>query len=122
MAEHTPGPWCVEAIDSEHLHDICLAYTVPNAGNPVLVATVFGDDDDDPVNNRQAEANARLIAAAPDLLAALLPMLRGVEQWERGSRLSVYVAPGHLRCSLELELGELRAAAAAIAKATGRGA
>lgn len=79
MIEHTKGPWTVEAVNSERLHDICLDYPVPAGGNPILVATVFGDDDLPPIDNREASANARLIAAAPDLLAvckALLDPLR----------------------------------------------
>jgi hypothetical protein len=55
MSEHTPGPWIVDydgnicAGPDKHL----LAYVVP-----------------DPTWGIDAEANARLIAAAPDLLAA----------------------------------------------------
>ena len=51
MSAHTPGPW-----------------DVPNKSVKIrgcnFLATVHWDDD-------EAEANARLIAAAPDLLAAL---------------------------------------------------
>jgi len=51
---HTPGPWRVNA------HDIC-------AGSDA-VAGVYGTTGYAP---EEAQANARLIAAAPDLLAAL---------------------------------------------------
>ncbi len=73
MASFTPGPWVAEAVNSEHLHDICLGYQIPKAGSPILIATVYGDHEDDgyPVSDHQAEANARLIAAAPELLTAL---------------------------------------------------
>ena len=71
MAEHSPGPWSVEDVTSGYDHDICLAYPVVGAGHPVLVATTFFDHDrDGPITARQADANARLIAAAPSLLAA----------------------------------------------------
>lgn len=54
--QHTPGPW---QADSD-------AYVV-NEYNQVI-ADVFINDDD---NWRERAANARLIAAAPELLAAL---------------------------------------------------
>lgn len=53
MSAHTPGPWeCIE-------HKPYRSYTVQNTGRQ-RVATV-----------EHAEADARLIAASPDLLAAL---------------------------------------------------
>lgn len=71
MASHTPGPWAVEDVNSEHMHDIILDYQVPNAGFPNLVASVYFDEDNDgPISMHEASANARLIAASPDLLAA----------------------------------------------------
>lgn len=54
---HTPGPWEADRVAvwaRERRHLIC------------FVETFRGDED-----NAEAEANARLIAAAPDLLAAL---------------------------------------------------
>lgn len=79
--KHTPGPFCVEAVTSEHLHDICLDYPVEGAGNSVLIASVYDDKDDRPgrISPREAAANARLFAAAPDLLAVLA---RVVAAWE----------------------------------------
>lgn len=53
MSAHTPGPWVAD-------HD---NVRTPDDGG--MVAKVAGDTDS------QAYANARLIAAAPDLLAAL---------------------------------------------------
>lgn len=62
--KHTPGPWhvtgnyviCADSIKlgKPYRHD-------------VPVASMF----DDPLTRQQMDANARLIAAAPDLLAAL---------------------------------------------------
>lgn len=52
---HTPGPWTVRTID-----DLCIS--VISDGNKVVPALCYG-------LNR--EANARLIAAAPDLLRLL---------------------------------------------------
>ena len=65
---HTPGPWSVETKGSRHFIDgadkLTVAY-VDRAG----------------VRERQTyEANAQLIAAAPDLLAALVEMLEASER------------------------------------------
>jgi hypothetical protein len=77
MSRHTPGPYTIEDVNSDHLHDICLAYDVPKAGHPVLVATVFYDEDGaGPITLAQATANARLFAAAPDLLLACETVLK----------------------------------------------
>ncbi len=57
MQAHTPGPWVVERADD--------AYCIANVGN--LVIMPCGGK----VKHDNAEANARLIAAAPELLAAL---------------------------------------------------
>lgn len=69
MAKHTPGPWIVFQDCSEH----------PGIEAPECRQTVvlFGGEDDDETAGIQGEtmeeahANARLIAAAPDLLEAL---------------------------------------------------
>jgi hypothetical protein len=53
---HTPGPW-----ECEHMHtSIC-------AGNQILARVYYGDGR----TYAESEANAKLMAAAPDLLAAL---------------------------------------------------
>lgn len=67
---HTPGPWSVEdPIDS----DLCIV----EANKPVhewkFIATIYlrqGNDPDE-FSHAVSEANARLIAAAPELLEAL---------------------------------------------------
>lgn len=71
-ATHTPGPWTIHAwgdADFEVLAagDACIC-NVPDAGDP--------DDDE---RHDVIEANARLIAASPEMLKALqfiLPTLR----------------------------------------------
>jgi hypothetical protein len=74
-AAHTPGPWVTENINDEACVDVVLGYKVPEQGNPVLLGSFFHDEDDamPPVfiTRKQATANARLAAAAPELLAAL---------------------------------------------------
>jgi len=64
MNKHTPGPWTVIAVDG-----ICEEggdeFNVENSDGET-VATISGSESEE-----QAEATARLIAAAPELLAAL---------------------------------------------------
>jgi hypothetical protein len=63
MSKHTPGPWHVDAGDYKyHIY-----YSREQSDH--YFVEVDGDDDD------EAKANARLIAAAPDLLAALKALL-----------------------------------------------
>ena len=62
MSKHTPGPWVVRRAEgSETLDQICT-----DESEPWIIADVSGPERALPV-----EANARLIAAAPDLLEAL---------------------------------------------------
>ena len=57
MTKHMPGPWVIGKQD----HDVIMIDTA----NGTAICDVYVDSDDRP-------ANARLIAAAPDLLEALL--------------------------------------------------
>lgn len=59
MAQHTPGPWYRSTSGRYIRYDM-----PPMTGANVCDLDVFGGPPD------EAEANARLIAAAPDLLAA----------------------------------------------------
>lgn len=71
MTEHTPGPWACDAVMSEAMHDIILDYEIPGAGRPIVIASVYVDEQGgEHPTIKQANANARLIAAAPELLAA----------------------------------------------------
>lgn len=65
--KHTPGPWTTDKAD----HDAPYQDIKIKAGKHHTVCTVWIDDA--PVHdfNSLQEANARLIAAAPDLLEAL---------------------------------------------------
>jgi hypothetical protein len=67
MAEHTPGPWVID-------HTLC-GEKVPirarwNGGQITVAYAGNGYRMLLPKRKREVEANARLIAAAPDLLAA----------------------------------------------------
>ena len=64
MSSHTPGPWhCGTSLNCPG------QFFIGQPGHCVTLAHVHNFPDD------QREANARLIAAAPDLLAALKLML-----------------------------------------------
>lgn len=75
-AQHTPGPWEAR---NDHPTSACLHVTDSRGGD---VATVFFAPEEDPDSRYLPvrAANARLIAAAPDLLAAC----RAVESAQRG--------------------------------------
>ena len=68
MTKHTPGPWNIE--------DDYPAQSYGFSDQDILIQINGGDGliawvDGTPVDNPEVGANARLIAAAPDLLAAL---------------------------------------------------
>lgn len=66
-AKHTPGPWVAHPIE---LMTAGLPYT-PVAANTLIAkvySTAYGD-------HEQSQANARLMAAAPELLQALRDLL-----------------------------------------------
>ena len=66
-AAHTPGPW----IRGARLLDVCAGASV--------VATVACASSH-PATEEQAHANARLIAAAPDLLEALIELQKKLHE------------------------------------------
>lgn len=85
--KHTPGPWTLEPADSGDASvGLSSAPAVVYAGVPnddrfrhVDIATVgsteySNDEDGHPLHYGDADANAHLIAAAPDLLACLRRM------------------------------------------------
>jgi hypothetical protein len=69
---HTPGPWEVNEIDATATEWGMLTVDVADDATDA-VCQVFGENDgvDYERTHAEAVANARLIAAAPDLLAAL---------------------------------------------------
>jgi hypothetical protein len=73
MSNHTPGPWvrCTEA------PKIIMSGSFIDGHQGYIVCSVSGNDNSGfYVNEEEAEANARLISAAPELLEAL----EGVER------------------------------------------
>lgn len=105
MSAHTPGPWEARRIDSQEWE-----IDAPN-GDPTIgysswtgMISVYGCNDFPNAGEVVAKANARLIAAAPELLAALR---------ECADRLAIHMT--HTE-----DLVAHMTACAAIAKAEGR--
>ena len=92
-SKHTPGPWAV-------VDDYGMAFEIESRTSGVARVSTA---------DVRAEANARLIAAAPDMLAALLETQSLIAAWRDG---------GDVDAALE-EL-KYRAIDTAIAKATGQ--
>jgi hypothetical protein len=111
MSAHTPGPWFVEtageATDIGHKHVQWLRYEISAGSNQwnhesyCLVGSISNAN-----NSDQNQANARLIAAAPDLLEALRDVLKYVDYAQR------VASPGFYQIGIDK-------ARAAIAKVTG---
>jgi hypothetical protein len=75
-AAHTPGPWCVESDRS------VTAWTPEGSRVPLPTITIAHVHSGGTATLAEADANAQLIAAAPDLLLALRRILLedGLEQ------------------------------------------
>ena len=101
-AKHTPGPW---TLHPTALHPAVRSAGTPDAG-PRRICTV-GTMNGNPVD----KANARLIAAAPELLEALIALLGVAPSKAPGAGLIVGAEEKHANA--------LQAARAAINKATG---
>lgn len=97
---HSPGPWVAIDTDGEH-H----AIVAPDADQDHFTVICIGPDD------ATENANARLIAAAPDLLAALETML-GEHELLTSLRRASGLPPALTNMTID-------AAHAAIAKAKG---
>ena len=70
--KHTPGPWrVIDGIGCGTIYSI--KQETPTHANGVLAAVLHAPDAKSPL--LVAQANARLIAAAPELLAALITIL-----------------------------------------------
>lgn len=73
MSKHTPGPWCVKAhtaMSPDHITPSCDFTICGPSGASIAFEGEW---------NPNAAADARLIAAAPDLLAALLAVLHWID-------------------------------------------
>jgi len=74
--KHTPGPWVANvenAGNGLNVHDV-------KSGNYIChTVTTAVSKKNEPIQKEEAFANAQLIAAAPELLAALGPLLARAE-------------------------------------------
>lgn len=103
-AQHTPGPWVAERLDDEGHYDIT------NVSKSAVIATTAGwYDDDDDRGTTEAAFNARLIAAAPEMLEALKDAQAAMAWWDNPEQ-----------CTEDFKRVSLARARAAIAKAEGR--
>lgn len=111
LTKHTPGPWwhkdySVGAGDGGSTRTIC--HTALNAKQR---------------KRPDAEPNARLISAAPDLLEACKALFDAIERTpchcDEAYTGRGLTDPSCIRCGMDVTTGEMDAARAAIAKATG---
>lgn len=84
-ANHTPGPWSIrnkEIVGTEDVHTNgrLISPTISSRSFSEKVCEIHGD-----INLPSPAANARLIAAAPDLLAACVEFVRKCECGEAKS-------------------------------------
>lgn len=76
MSKHTPGPWRLEEVIDGSIKHLCPVGDVDGFSLLTVVNTEGYDDDEYvPFAAVYRDADARLIAAAPDLLEALKDML-----------------------------------------------
>lgn len=111
--EHTPGPWCIG--NGGHAHGAEWEVRSADDADWYITGVPWGDDTFDPgiPRPKQAYANARLISVAPEMLAMLKGMLPKNVCITNPRWADSEVVP------IDVTLGELRAVAALIAKATG---
>ncbi len=72
--EHTPGPWQARRWSTGNWH-----ITPVNTAHPLIVSTEYQAVHG--IDAPAEEANARLIAAAPDLLATLAAIVLPYREW-----------------------------------------
>ena len=80
MTQHTPGPWHIAVVEPRTLGMKHQVRVYANAGMDCHVANCFGPNPDRVIDiDKIARANARLIAAAPDLLFAARAFMTALE-------------------------------------------
>lgn len=116
--QHTPGPWVFDLSKSWRPHRVSLCHFV---GNDDADIAHIGENFSSNRSPAETIANARLIAAAPDLLASLerlvtLMNIVGDEPFRNG----VTDSTGSMDEGIVIASKWLHEARAAIAKATGK--
>ncbi len=93
LPKHTPGPWIYSEADDQ-IHAASTGLGTYKKGGTIAVAIVSTWGGEPPL--QEAAANARLIAAAPELLAALELALEYFEGREDG----IYKAEGIIKTTI----------------------
>ena len=102
VSEHTPGPFEVRTYD--HLK----SYEIRSPHRHWPIARVMRSAGRGPlgISEGEAEANARLIAAAPDLLEACEAALGFVEELEQRGIVADWSRKDQLRAAIDKARGE----------------
>jgi hypothetical protein len=109
---HTPGPWAVQRLS--HARDELWLQVGQASGREPMPKGCVAELKYLVTPEDEQEANAHLMAAAPELLEALRPFASDLALWQTGF-------PDDLRVpGLRVTAGHVRRAMAAIAKAEGR--
>ncbi len=104
-AAFTPGPWVVEDPLDFELSIVANGQSASPADWTVVASCTWPDEDDHDITSREVKANARLIAAAPDLCEAA----------DHAARTGAYIDDDMVLISG----GAYRLLCVAVAKATG---
>ena len=120
MNQHTPGPWAADKnwLGPDTYGDGNSIPVFPHGGGVAIcdVVTVTGEGLSRPDVQAKGEANARLIASAPELLSAL----HGLAVWTDDNPCFCHVHGESERARYSGHDSYCDAARAAIAKAEGR--
>ena len=115
---HTPGPWQIGGSLISSVSGYALARVLRQPAVYGGRRHEFNDTDSLAVDTgAEADANARLIASAPDLLAALEKILGYAAPG--AAILAVYASPEHAERIKKTAADDIDAARAAIARARG---
>ena len=113
-AQHTPGPWIVQG-GIESPARIQTDHDIPDR-DETYIAVMHNNH---AMKSGEARANARLIAAAPELLEALILAERDIFEQIRRDLIQEGCPGSHTASKKAAEDGFVRELRAAIAKATG---
>ncbi len=104
--KHTPGPWAVRRESAIDYRPNCIV----SADGGSLVAWCAGGGPKRAIMGPEEDANARLIAAAPDMLTALRTATETIRAWHGPNEWDIY----------DRASPEMKAINSAIAKAEGQ--
>jgi len=119
MSRHTPGPWTIQAdkgrtfsdesvdhggyrIDADHVEQLAYVWNFSDRFDP----TTGQQDGTRPFGSHEAEANACLIAAAPELLEALSNAEEFVNRHSEPWYMSGQALLSHIRSAISKATGD----------------